>query len=103
MITAERIAISAPDAASAFLLEKRLSHLHPTSIGRREGWIVELEDDGDRLDEVIAAVEHWLREVELAETVIDVGGATRTVECRVRPVRALGAEYEQGEVLTHEP
>jgi len=57
MLTVQRVAIAAPDGETAFLLEKRLSHLRPTTVGTRDGWFVELDDDGDRLDEIVAAVE----------------------------------------------
>jgi hypothetical protein len=80
MLTSVRIGIMAPDAATAFALEKRLSHLRPTSIGRHEGWIVELDDDQDRYDEIVAAVRHWLREIGLDATEIHVDGRIERVE-----------------------
>ena len=80
MLTCVRIGIRAPDAATAFALEKRLSHLRPTSIGRHEGWIVELDDDQDRHDEIVAAVRHWLREIGLNATEVFVDGKAERVE-----------------------
>jgi hypothetical protein len=77
--TTQRIGILAPDAATALALEKLLSHLEPTTVGRHESWTVELEDDGDRLDEVIAAVRHWLRENGIESTSVVVDGATHEV------------------------
>lgn len=89
MLTCVRIGIMAPDAATAFALEKRLSHLRPTSIGRHDGWVVELDDDQDRYDEILAAVRHWLRETGLDATDIHVDGRTERVEQVESPVLVL--------------
>jgi hypothetical protein len=89
MLTSVRIGIMAPDAATAFVLEKRLSHLRPTSIGRHEGWVVELDDDQDRYDEIVAAVRHWLREIGLAATEVHVDGRVERVEQVESPVLVL--------------
>jgi hypothetical protein len=75
----QRIAIHASDARSALALERRLSHLEPTSVGRDDNWIVELDDDGDRLDEVLAAVRHWLREQGLECTAVDIDGVVHHI------------------------
>ena len=92
MLTSVRIGISAPDAATAFALEKRLSHLRPTSIGRHEGWVVELDDDQERYDEIVAAVRHWLREVGLDATEIHVDGRIERVAQVESPVLILIGE-----------
>ena len=84
LFTTQRIGILAPDAATALALEKRLSHLEPTTVGRHDGWMVELEDDGYRFDEVIAAVRHWLRENGLESTSVHTDGATYEV-CATPP------------------
>lgn len=75
-----RIEIDAPDARAAFALERRLAHLRPTALGTGDRWVVELEDTDDRLDEVEAAVRHWLADLELGETTVRVDGAARTLE-----------------------
>ena len=75
-----RIHIAAPDAPAAFALEQRLSHLRPVTIGVDGDWTVELEDTDDRLEEIEAAVRHWLRERRLNATSITVNGLSRTVE-----------------------
>jgi hypothetical protein len=74
-----RIRIEAPDAETALGLERRLAHLMPTSVAHDGGWLVELDDDGDRLDEILAAVKHWLGDVGLAKTVVHVDGTIRHV------------------------
>jgi hypothetical protein len=93
MFTAERVYIEAPDAPSAFALEKRLSHLRPTSVGHRDGWIVELEDDGDHLDEIVAAVRHWLGECSLDETTLLFDGTTQSIR-RESPGECFGAGFD---------
>lgn len=74
-----RIRIEAPDADSAMALERRLAHLTPTTVGRDGDWLVELVDDGERLDEILAAVKHWLGEAGLAKTTVHVDGTIRHV------------------------
>jgi hypothetical protein len=74
-----RIRIEAPDAETALGLERRLAHLMPTSVAHDGRWLVELDDDGDRLDEILAAVKHWLGDVGLAKTVVHVDGTIRHV------------------------
>ncbi len=68
------VKIAAPDGQAALALERRLSHLRPTSVERRARWTVDLEDVDDRMGEVEAAVRQWLRERQLASTVITVDG-----------------------------
>jgi hypothetical protein len=103
MTASVRIGITAPDATSAFALEKRLSHLRPTSVGHSDAWIVELEDDEDRHDEIVAAVRHWLCDIDLESTELHVNGAVEQIEQVERPLAMLGSEYDVGPVLTHEP
>jgi hypothetical protein len=99
MLTAERVCIEAPDAESAFALEKRLSHLRPTSVGHRDGWLVQLEDNGDHLDEIVAAVRHWLGECLLRETTLIFDGTKHSIRCE--PQRdSFGAGFD---FLTHVP
>jgi hypothetical protein len=69
-----RIRIAAPDGPSAFMLERHLRHLSPVTIGSDDEWTVELEDTEDRLEEIEAAVRHWLRESSLTSTTITVDG-----------------------------
>jgi hypothetical protein len=82
-----RIRIEAPDADSALGLERRLAHLTPTSVGHDGRWLVELDDDGDRLDEIVAAVRHWLGDSGLAKTAVHVDGVVRHVSA---PTKASG-------------
>lgn len=78
--TSTWIRVDAPDATTAFALEKRLAHLHPTVIGFGPNWCVELEDfDHDRFDEITAAVEHWLREIGIQSTQMHVDSDVLTV------------------------
>jgi hypothetical protein len=78
--TSTWIRVDAPDATTAFALEKRLAHLHPTVIGFGPNWCVELEDfDHDRFDEITAAVEHWLREIAIQSTQMHVDSDVTTV------------------------
>jgi hypothetical protein len=99
-----KIEILAPDASAAFALEKRLAHLSPTAIGSGLSWSVDLEDGDDRLDEIEAAVQHWLRDSNLRSTVIRIDGAVRGISVGPPPLDGpLGAGYDGGPVLTHEP
>lgn len=98
-----RIRIGAPDAQAAFALEKRLSHLHPTGVGRGADWCVELEDVDDRIDEIEAAAEHWLRELGIRSTQMHVNGNSRTIAAQAKDEAPLGSEYATGRVLEHEP
>jgi hypothetical protein len=103
--TTRRLQISAPDAATAFALERRLAHLHPVAVGRGADWRVELEDSDDRLDEITAAVAHWLRDIGADTTEITVDGLVKTVESKVTDDEPLGAGYDAAYVLVleHEP
>jgi hypothetical protein len=98
-----RINIAAPDGITAFALERRLRHLKPTTVASKGIWVVELEDDEDRLDEIEAAIRHWLRECGLASTSMTVDGAVRTVPQLPTSVPKLGAGYDGPQVLEHEP
>jgi hypothetical protein len=73
------IRIDAPDAASAFALERRLAHLHPSAVGRGAEWCVELEDFDERAEEIEATVRHWLRETGLRSTVMTTNGTPTTI------------------------
>lgn len=99
-----RISIAAPTASAAFLLEKRLAHLHPSAIAHGSHWAVHLEDAEDRLDEIEAVVGHWLRELGVASTRLEVDGRVRTLTAPApREEDALGPDYETDPVLEHEP
>lgn len=100
--TSKRIRIVAPDASTAFALEKRLAHLHPAAVGRGSEWCVELEDLGDRL-EITAAVEDWLREIGADSTEMQVDGSVMTLAAHPRDEAPLGAGYDGARVLEHEP
>lgn len=101
--TAKRIRITAPDASTAFALEKRLAHLHPAAVGRGAEWCVELEDEHDRLEEITAAVEHWLREIGAGSTEMHVDGVAMTLSAHPHEETPLGAGYDGAPVLEHEP
>ena len=80
-----RIRIDAPSGGDAMALERRLAHLSPTSVAMGDAWQVELDDDGDRLDEILAAVRHWLEECEIPETDVHVGTSHRHIARMRRP------------------
>jgi hypothetical protein len=92
--TSRRICIDAPDAPTAFALERRLAHLHPAAVGRGTDWCVELEDFDDRLDEIEAAVEHWLREIGIRSTQLHVDRDVTTVLAYPAPQEAFALEHE---------
>lgn len=99
-----KIAIEAPDGETALALEKRLSHLHPTSVGTRTRWLVDVDDAGDREEEIVAAVHHWLAEFGLDATTVLVDGDARRIGRGPAAAGAVvAADYEQGEILAHEP
>ena len=102
MAMSTRIRVDAPDAGTAFALERRLAHLHPAAVGRGLNWCVELEDFDDRLDEIAAAVEHWLREFGLRSTQMHVDKDVTTVLAHGTGETSLGFGYDGG-VLEHEP
>jgi hypothetical protein len=98
------IRVDAPDARSAFALEQRLAHLHPVTIGMRDRWYVEFEDYDDRVEEIEAAVRHWLVAQDLASTTMRAGNDAQTVvEAPVAVEPLLGAGYDAERVLDHEP
>jgi len=101
--TVKRIRIAAPDASTAFALEKRLAHLHPAAVGRGPDWCVELEDEDDRLDEITATVEHWLREIGAGSTEMHVDGVAVMVSVHPHDETPLGAGYDGARALEHEP
>lgn len=102
--TSTWIRVEAPDAPTAFALEKRLAHLHPAAVGRGPSWCVELEDfDHDRFDEITAAVEHWLREIGIRSTQMHVDGDVTTVVAYPAGQPSLGSGYDSADVLEHEP
>ncbi len=74
-----RIRIEAPDARAAFALERRLAPFHAFAVGRGLAWGVELDDYDDQIDEVAAAVRHWLRDTEHTSTLITVDDALLTI------------------------
>jgi hypothetical protein len=97
------IRIEAPDAITAFALERRLVHLHPSVVGRRGTWAVEIEDFDDRIGEIDAAVRYWLRGTGGTSAIVHVGDEEKVVRADSRPEAALGAGYDAGGVLEHEP
>lgn len=97
------IRVAAPDATSAFALEQRLAHLHPSAVGRGTDWCVEFEDFDDRIEEIEAGIHHWLREIGLRSTVLTVNGEATTVTLDPLAADALGAGYDDAPVLEHEP
>jgi hypothetical protein len=80
------IEIAAPDGPSAFLLERRLSHLAPVTVEVNGAWTVELEDSDDSLEEIEAVVRHWLRDERIPETSVRLNGNLRTVEAELRSI-----------------
>ena len=97
------IRIDAPDGDAAFALERRLAHLHACAVARHARWLVEVEDFDDQLEEIEAAVRHWLRTIGACSTVVHVDGERRTVARRMEHERLLAEGYDGGLVLEHEP
>jgi len=103
LLTPQWIRVEAPDAASAFALEQRLAHLHPSAVGRGTSWCVEFEDFDDRREEIEAGIRHWLQEIGLRSTVVTTNGKAAAVAVKPRVEEALGTGYDDGHVLEHEP
>jgi hypothetical protein len=101
--TSRRIRVDAPDAPTAFALEQRLAHLHPAAVGRGTDWCVELEDFDDRLDEITATVEHWLREIGIRSTQMHIDRDVATVVADPAEQGSLGSGYDDTGALEHEP
>lgn len=103
--TSVRVDVIAPTGPAAFALERRLGHLSAVAIKDRHGWRVELVDVGDRLEEIEAAVRHWLGEIGTTSTAALIDGKQRTIAID-SPAPAeeasLGAGYDE-RVLIHEP
>src|SRR5690348_2642019 len=97
------IRVEAPDAASAFALEQRLAHLHPSAVGRGTRWCVEFEDFDDRRGEIEAGIRHWLQEIGVRSTVLSSNGEVTTVTAEPQAEEALGTGYDGARVLEHEP
>jgi hypothetical protein len=76
----ERVRVDAPTAAAALRLERRLAHLAPTAVSVESAWWVEIPDvDEDRVDEIVAAVQHWLDAEEIDETVLRLDHEARRI------------------------
>lgn len=101
--TSRRVRIAAPDARTAFALERRLTRFRPVAIGYGVKWHIELEEWDDQLGEITAAVEHWLRDTGVNSTEMYVDGVAMTVATHVQDDEALGAGYDGAPVLEHEP
>jgi hypothetical protein len=67
--------IEMPDRSSAFELEDQLRRLYPLAVGRHGVWSVEVDDEGDHLDEVVETTRAWLRAHGLGELVLHVDGS----------------------------
>lgn len=97
------IRVEAPDAITAFALERRLVHLHPSVVGRRGSWTVEIEDFDDRLGEIEAAIRYWLRGTGRESALVRIGEEQRVVRAESLADGPLGAGYDAVGVLEHEP
>ena len=75
-----RVRIAAPDAPSAFLLERQLLPRHPSTLVHGDDWWVELRCHAtEELPEIEAAVARWLRESSAEATTIEYDGGLRRV------------------------
>jgi len=95
--------VHAPTGPAAFALEKRLAHLSAVAIQDRYGWRVELVDVGDRVEEIEAAVRHWLGEIGSTWTMALINGKPSPIVVRA-PAHghevSAGAAYDE-RVLMH--
>jgi hypothetical protein len=71
---ATHLEIDMPDRRACFQLEDELKRFYPLAVGRHGHWHVELEDDGDHVDAVIATTRRYLREHELGAVSLHVDG-----------------------------
>lgn len=78
-----RIHIPAPTAEAAFALERRLAYLHAGAVCSYGDWAVELHDTSDQLEEIEAAVRHWLRDRGEHGTILEINGEPHSVEVDV--------------------
>lgn len=97
------IRIEAPDGDTALALEQRLAHLHASAVAHHDRWSVDVEDFDDHLDEIEAVVRRWLRMIGETAARLQVGGVTRVVTVHVPEEARLGAGYDLGPALEHEP
>lgn len=74
-----RVRIEAPDARTAFVLERRLRHLHPIAVGRGRCWEVDVEEFEGVENELVAAICDWLQDVRHPYTTLWVDGRPRSV------------------------
>jgi hypothetical protein len=97
------IAIDVPDARRALSLERRLGHLHPIAVGTPRSWVVDVHDADDHVDEVFVIVRRWLDDAGLEGTTVRVNGAAHWIGGDRATGALSAADYEDGEVLAHEP
>lgn len=71
--------IEMPDRISCFQLEDQLKALYPLAVGRHGVWHIELDDDGDHVDEVVDVTRRFLQVHELDAAVLHVDGAELTI------------------------
>jgi hypothetical protein len=80
---AHLVEIDAPDGAAALELERRLSHLAPTTVARSGHWSVEVPA-APSTDELEVVIREWLDQVGSPATTMRVDGR----KCSVRGRRA---------------
>jgi hypothetical protein len=80
---AEGIRIEAPDALLGFLLLQRLPQVEAEVHPDGTAWSVEItpaeRDPADLVDDLLETVRHWLRDEQIEETTVYVGGRALTV------------------------
>ncbi len=85
---AEAIRIEAPDALLGFLLLQRLPQVDAEVHPEGKVWTVEIKprehDSDDLVADLLETVRHWLRDEQIPQTTVYVGGRALTVSRDVR-------------------
>ena len=66
LVTTLRIRVTAPDAASAFQLERRLAPVHRARVVLDDEWAVEIDDAEGTVEDITEVIREWLRDTNTA-------------------------------------
>lgn len=86
------VEIDANEGAAALDLERRVSHLAPTTIGHGGRWIVEIPA-AESPDEIEAVVGQWLDEIGEESTTMRIDGREHRVGAHHRRLRTTNADF----------